>query len=190
VTDPVMHSESSGVVPDVRALRALPGPGLGQVGVELGPKVGVGEVGEEIAVSGEGLVAKFAVGFHFFVEAVLWQVLQQIEDHFVAHAEMKGHVEPILLGDVTTFRRTLEWGHLRDAGEKLLLEMNLGQVAEVFGHPLRLDGADLAVVGRRIVARRKRLVQAGLQRTDAQVDGLVTKLYSFSASSLTPGKIS
>lgn len=159
----VVDSKGSRIIPDVGALGTLPGTRFGQVGVKLGPEVGVGEVGEEIPVSRERLVAELAVGFHVFAETVFRHLLQEGEHELVRHPVVQSHVEPVLLDDFAANGRTLERGHLGHAGEELLLEVDLGEVAQVFGHPLGLDGADGAVVGGGVGAGCEGLVKAGLQ---------------------------
>ena len=113
-------------------------------------------------------MAQLAGGFHLFVESVVRHFRQKVENDFVSHSVVESDVETILFGDVAIFGRTFERRGFRNAGQKFVLEVNLGEVAKIFGHSFRFDGADLAVVSLRIVGAGKGLVEAGLQRVGAK----------------------
>ena len=84
VPNPVVDAKSTGVVAQILAARAFPRRGLWQVVVELLLEVVVREVGVEVPVRGEGLVAELA----FRLDAVAaTAVLQLVLGHVVEELE-------------------------------------------------------------------------------------------------------
>ena len=63
------------------------------------------------------------------------------------HTVVEGQVEPVLLGHLAAGPGALVGGLLGHLREQLVLEVDLGQVFEVLGHPAGLHSADFAVEG-------------------------------------------
>ena len=72
---PVVDAKSAGVVAQILAARALPRRGLRQVVVEFLLEVVVREMGVEVPVRGEGLVAELALCFDTVAAAAVSQLI-------------------------------------------------------------------------------------------------------------------
>ena len=92
-------------------------------------------------------MADFASGLHLLVQGVLGHFLHKLQRHLVDHTVVEGQVEPVLLGHLAAGPGALVGGLLGHLREQLVLEVDLGQVFEVLGHPAGLHSADFAVEG-------------------------------------------
>ena len=84
VPNPVVDAKSAGVVAQILAARAFPRRRLGQIVVKFLLEVVVREVGVEVPVGGEGLIAELAFRFDAVaatavLQLVLGHVVQELE---------------------------------------------------------------------------------------------------------------